>query len=244
MMSKTAAKRLSQMVFARQAPAVTCMVNRMQQARGFSNLYAEFSLGDIKKIDSTPGHVPPSMEDTIEGRYSYVLFTTASQNEALYNVYEDMKYLNEIYKNSESFRHFTENQGVGAKEMKQFNKALTETAPFHDVTLKFLEVLAENKRLIYVAEIAEKYEKLYQEFNKEEKITIISAEELDAGKKQQVLDALKSNPENSGKEFTIEYQIDSSILGGLQMYTQSEFMDMSLQSRVDKINNEVAKMVN
>ena len=121
---------------------------------------------------------------------------------------------------------------------------MTDTAPFHSVTLKFLEVLAENKRLIYIDEIAEKYEKLYQEFNKEEKITIISAEELDAGKKQQVLDALKANPENQGKEFTIEYQIEPSILGGLQMYTQSEFMDMSLQSRVDKINSEVTKLVN
>mmetsp|Transcript_114918 Transcript_114918/g.159491 ORF Transcript_114918/g.159491 Transcript_114918/m.159491 type:complete len:232 (-) Transcript_114918:99-794(-) len=231
------------MVFARQAPAAT-MANKFMQARQFSNLYAEFSLGDIKKIDSTPGNVPPSMEDTIEGRYSYVLFTTASQNEALYNVYEDMKYLSEIYKNSEAFKQFTENQGVGANEVKQLNQALTETAPFHDVTLKFLEVLAENKRLIYIDEIAEKYEKLYQEFNKEEKITIISAEELDAAKKQDVLDALKSNPDNQGKEFTIEYQIEPSIVGGLQMYTQSEFMDMSLQSRVDKINAEVTKLVN
>ena len=44
--------------------------------------------------------------------------------------------------------------------------------------MKFLEVLAENKRLIYIKEIAKKYQKLYQQFNKEEKITIISAEPL------------------------------------------------------------------
>ena len=80
---------------------------------------------------------------------------------------------------------------------------------------------------------------MYQEFNKEEKITIISAEELDTNRKDQVLDALKANPENSGKEFTIEYQVEPSIMGGLQMYTQSEFMDMSVQSRVDKINTEI-----
>ena len=44
--------------------------------------------------------------------------------------------------------------------------------------MKFLEVLAENKRLIYIREIADKYAKLYQEFNKEEKVTIISAKAL------------------------------------------------------------------
>ena len=56
-----------------------------------------------------------------------------------------------------------------------------ETAPFHETTMHFLVVLAENKRLIYIKEIASKYQKLYQQFNKEEKITIISAAELNQG---------------------------------------------------------------
>lgn len=184
------------------------------------------------------------MEDTIEGRYAYVLFTTASQNEVLYSVFEDMKYLSEIYKHSEEFRQFTENQGVGYKEIQLLNQALKETAPFTDVTIKFLTVLAENKRLIYISEIAEKYEKLYQEFNKEEKITIISASELTGSQKNQVLEALRANPDNEGKEFTIEYQVEPTIMGGLQMYTETEFMDMSLQSRVDKITQEINKLVN
>jgi len=69
---------------------------------------------------------------------------------------------------------------VGPKEIKLLNKSLLETASFNDVTMKFLEVLAENKRLIYIKQIAIKYQKLYQQFNKEEKITIISAEALSA----------------------------------------------------------------
>lgn len=90
-----------------------------------------------------------------------------------------------------------------------------ETAPFNQTTLHFLEVLAENKRLIFIEEIASKYAKLYQEFNKEEKIRIISAETLTEDQKRQVLDALKANPQNSGKEFTIDYEVEPSIMGGL-----------------------------
>jgi len=206
------------------------------------DLFRAFDLGDVKRIDSTPDHLPPSKEDTIEGRYAGVLFTTASQKSALYDVYEDMQYLSELYANSESFRMFTENGGVGHKEIRQLNKALLETAPFSDTTMKFLEVLAENKRLIHVKEIAGKYAKLYQEFNKEEKIKIISAEPLNQDQRDQVLSALKANPQNSGKEFTIDYEVDGSIIGGLQMYTESEFMDMSIQSRMDRINQEVAKL--
>lgn len=56
--------------------------------------------------------------------------------------------------------------------------------------------------------------------------------------------ALKANPENADKVFTIDYEVEASILGGLQMYTESEFMDMSLSSRLDRISAEVSKLGN
>lgn len=122
------------------------------------------------------------------------------------------------------------------------NNALKEIAPFHDLTIHFMVILAENKRLIQLKDIAGKYQKLYQQFNKEEKITIISAEDLSAAQKSEVLSALEQNPQNAGKAFTIEYQVDAAIQGGLQMYTESEFMDMSIKSRMMRIDEEVAKL--
>ena len=86
-----------------------------------ASLFQPFSLGDIKKVNSTPDNKAPSSEDTIEGRYAGVLFTTASQKGALYDVYEDMMYLSQLYTHSESFRLFTENAGVGQKEIRLLN---------------------------------------------------------------------------------------------------------------------------
>lgn len=208
------------------------------------DLFKPFSCGNIKVIESAPGHQAPSEEDTIEGRYSQVLFTTASQNGDLYNVYEDLKFIIEIYDNSEVFRQFTENGGVGSKEIAQLNEALKETATFSETTLRFMVVLAENKRLRQIIDVAQKYCKLYAAFNKEEKITIISASDLTADQKKQVVSALQANPMNEGKQFTIDYEVDGAILGGLQMYTESEFMDMSLSSRLDRISSEVSKLGN
>lgn len=111
------------------------------------------------------------------------------------------------------------------------------------MTIKFLEILAENKRLSFIGSIAQRYQKLYQLLNKEEKITIISAEILTSAEQDEVLQALKANPDNAGKEFKLEFTIDPSIKGGLQMYTETEFMDMSLASRLDKLKAEVGKFV-
>ena len=58
---------------------------------------------------------------------------------------------------------------------------------------------------MFIAEIASKYKKLYQQFNKEEKITVISAFKLSSDEEGEVLSALKSNPQNKGKEFVIEF---------------------------------------
>ena len=154
-----------------------------------------------------------------------------------------MKFLGELYANSDSFQLFTQNAGVGMKEIRQFNAGLQETGDFNKVTIRFIEVLAENKRLMFIKEIADKFGKLYQQFNKEEKITVISAYNLSSDEEQQVLSALKANPQNQGKEFVIEFSVDESILGGLQMYTESEFMDMSLSSRVDRLHQEIYKMI-
>lgn len=126
-------------------------------------LFQPFSLGTTAKVESTADHKPPSEEDTIEGRYSGVLFTTASQKGQLYSVYEDLMYIKEIYRNSVQFQLFVSNQGVGNKEITKLNQALKETAPFCDTTLHFLTVLAENKRLNCINAICEKYAKLYQE---------------------------------------------------------------------------------
>ena len=208
-----------------------------------SSLFTAFSVGDIKKVQSTPDHKPPTQEDTIEGRYASVLFTSASEQEALYTIYEDMEYIRSLYENSESFKLFTQNAGVGNKEIHQFNQALSSVGDFHPLTIKFLEVLAENKRLTFIRDIADRYQKLYQQFNKEEKITIISAEPLNSTEQGEVLAALKANPQNEGKEFTLDFTVDPSIKGGLQMYTETEFMDMSLSSRIDKLKSEVSKLI-
>jgi len=57
------------------------------------------------------------------------------------------------------------------------------------------------------------------------------------------LSALQANPENAGKDFQLDFTVDETIKGGLQMYTETEFMDMSLSSRLDKVKSEVYKLV-
>lgn len=125
------------------------------------SLFSPFSTGDMKQINSVPNHKPPTQEDTIEGRYASVLFTTASQQESLFAIYEDISFIKEMYDNSETFRLFTMNGGIGKREMTKFNEGLMSIAEFNPLTIKFLVILAENKRLVYIHGISTRFLKLY-----------------------------------------------------------------------------------
>lgn len=101
-----------------------------------------------------------------------------------------MDFIRGVYKESESFKMFTKNSGLSAGDMDYINLELKETGEVSDVTTKFLRVLSDNKRLDFIDEIASKFMNQYRVLNKEEKITIISAEELDEGEKSEVHAAL------------------------------------------------------
>ena len=86
---------------------------------------------------------------------------------------------------------------------------------------------------MYVNDIAKKYLKLYLLLTKEEKITIFSADKLTKEEENSVKNALMANPENEGKTFVIDFEINPNLMGGLQMYTENRFMDLSLSSRIN-----------
>ena len=66
--------------------------------------------------------------------------------------------------------------------------------------------------------------------NKEEDIRIISAKELSEGERDQVISAVKQNKPDV--KFKVSYEVDPAILGGLQIFAGTEFLDCSLRSRM------------
>jgi F-type H+-transporting ATPase subunit O len=56
------------------------------------------------------------VEDSVYGKYAGVLFSVASQSEALNTVLEDMQFFRELNKESEAFRNFLGNTSFKRSE--------------------------------------------------------------------------------------------------------------------------------
>jgi F-type H+-transporting ATPase subunit O len=51
---------------------------------------------------------------------------------------------------------------------------------------------------------------------------------------------LKKN--KPGVRFKVTYEVDPAILGGLQIFAGSEFLDCSLRSRIEKLKSELSRI--
>jgi ATP synthase F1 delta subunit len=194
---------------------------------------------NVKQINSVPNHKSPTKEDTYAGRYAETLFIAGSKAGDLYSIYNDCVYIVEAHKTSETLRTFIGNAGLSVKNINSFCEDWAKLGEFSKTTVVFIDLLAKNKRFIHIDQICKKFIKSYQMLSKEEKITIISALELNDNQRVRVREALEANPENEGKTFIIEFTVNASIKGGLQMYTENSFMDLSLNSRIDKLKEGV-----
>jgi len=186
------------------------------------------------------GHKPPVIEDTPHGRYASVLFSTASQREGLSLVLEDVKNLKEIFDKSDVFKSFVYNTAFKRAAQVGILEELTNIADLQPLTVDFFHTLIDNKRLDILPKILDKYVEYYRILNKEENITIITAEELSNQDRERVREALQQA--NKGVTFTLKFELEPTIQGGLQMYSGNRFMDCSLASRIAKVKSELHKI--
>lgn len=157
-----------------------------------------------------------------------------------------MRYVNDLLKQSQEFRDFVKNSGAQKQHQKEVMEALGKNN-LEEISFNFLNTLIDagrychgQFRLTDLPKIIEKYQEYYKILNKEEDIRIISAKELTPEERTRVVESVKKGKQ--GIQFKITYEVDTNILGGLQIYSGSTFLDCSLRSRLDRLRGELAKI--
>ena len=69
---------------------------------------------------------------------------------------------------------------------------------------------------------------------------MICATKLNKEERGRVMESLKKN--KPGVRFKVTYEVDPSIMGGLQIFAGTEFLDCSLRSRIEKLKSEIARI--
>lgn len=115
-------------------------------------------------------------------------------------------------------------------------KDIAEKAKVSEPVKKFLVVLAENKRIASVEEIAERLHTLYLEKSEVEPIIVETAVSLSDGEKSQVE---KKFSEILGRKVEAKYILQNQLLGGLKVSASGRTYDGTLSGWLENLEEKL-----
>ncbi|KAF9131645.1 ATP synthase F0 subcomplex subunit OSCP atp5 [Mortierella sp. 14UC] len=174
----------------------------------------------------------------IEGRYATALYTSASKKSALDAVEADLKQVKRVVEKDSKLREFLENPTINRIEKKKGVQQLLAAGKYNDLTKNFFDTLAENGRLYDTVKIINSYGSLMSAGRGEVQVTITSAKPLENKEVEKVKGYLQKSSFVSPKQtLVVSNKVNPSILGGLVVEFGDKTIDLSVSSKINKLNH-------
>lgn len=171
-------------------------------------------------------------ETEVGGRYAEALFDLALSEGSLEAVQADLASLKAMIADSRDLRSLLASPGFTADDKLKGLRAIAAAAGFHGTTVKFLGLLATNRRAGQLAAVIAVFQRLYDKHR-----GVIAAEVTSAiALSPTQLDGVRATLRQSlGRDPEITATVDPSILGGVKVRVGSRLFDASLKSRLDQL---------
>lgn len=168
----------------------------------------------------------------VAGRYASALYELADQAKSLDAVADDLRGLRSLVDENEDFARLVTSPVLTRDQQKAAVTALAEKAGFQDLTVKFLGVLAQNRRLgslraavgAFLAELAAR--------RGEVTVEVTSAQPLNDSHLQAVKAALG---DALGSKVALDARVDPALIGGMVVRVGSKMIDSSLATKLQKL---------
>jgi F-type H+-transporting ATPase subunit delta len=165
----------------------------------------------------------------LAGRYAGALFDLAKERGLVEDTVADLLSLSRAYDGSTDLQRLVRSPVAGREEQSRAMVVLTEKLEFTRLTRNFIGLLATNRRLFALRLIIDYYVALRAKERGEMAAEVVSAAELTSSQKLTLEENLKRA---MGRNFTIAFQTDATLLGGLVVKLGSLMVDHSLRSKL------------
>ncbi|KAF9793498.1 OSCP, subunit 5 of the stator stalk of mitochondrial F1F0 ATP synthase [Thelephora terrestris] len=189
---------------------------------------------------------------TIAPKYSQAVFSAALAKSpaTLAKVEAELNALSGAIKASPQLDSFVTNPTLSAKDRASGLAALYAKAegprkePVSDITKNLFSLLSENGRLTETQGIIEGFNELVSKHKGELKVVVSSATPLPAATLSRLETTLKqSQAAQKAKTLKVTNKVNPSLLGGLVVDFGDKTIDLSVSSRVSKLNNLLQESV-
>ncbi len=169
---------------------------------------------------------------SLAGRYARALFELAEVDEALDRVSDDLSRLDAMIDESKDLARMLRSPAVGRRDQAKAMDALLGRAGVCNLVVRFVGVVAENRRLAALPDMSASYRQLLAKHRGEAAASVVSAREL-TGEQRDFLN--KSLKEAIGASVAIEAKVEPGLLGGLVIKVGSKMIDNSLRTKLQRM---------
>lgn len=168
----------------------------------------------------------------ISGRYAIAFFELMLENKALKAAEADLTSLKGMLNESADLRTLVSSPLISREEQSGGIIKVAEAAKLNALTVKFLGVLAANRRLGALNSIITAFEKLLSHHKGEVSADVVSAHALT---KTQLTSLQKQLKAATGQNVAINASVDEALLGGLTVKVGSRLIDSSIKTKLDNL---------
>jgi F-type H+-transporting ATPase subunit delta len=166
------------------------------------------------------------------GRYATALFELALEERALDAVKADLDRFDALVAESPDLARLVRSPVFTAEEQTGALAAVLDKAGIGGLAAKFLKVVAANRRLFAVREIARDFRKLVANHKGEVTAEVTLAEPPSDAHLAAIKAALKGV---TRKDVAVDIKVDPGIIGGLVVKLGSRMVDSSLRSKLNAL---------
>jgi len=169
-------------------------------------------------------------------RYAKALVDVATEQQALEAVGRDLRTVVETMQRTREAATFFASPAIPLSDKRRVLQAIAEGVGVKSLSLRFLNLILEKRRLPHLGEMALAYEELTDERLGRGKATVTSAVPLS----EPIIHGLKERlGMATGKEIYLEARVDPAIVGGLVAQIGSTIYDGSLRTQLKKVREHL-----
>jgi len=184
----------------------------------------------------------PIRQFGLPARYAAALYVAASKAGALSAVDAELKQVTDIAKTHVQFKGFLKDPSTPRTVKAEKMGVLTEALKFSQTSKNFFGLLATNGRLNHTIAVAEKFENLMRASRGEVEAMVTSAQPLTSAEMADVTKACEAMI-GKGQKLVLTSKVDPSIIGGLIFDIGEKHMDLSLDSKIRKMEILLAESI-
>ncbi|TQW00536.1 hypothetical protein V2A60_001613 [Cordyceps javanica] len=181
---------------------------------------------------------PPVQVFGVDGTYASALYTAAAKSSTLDPTAKALATLGAIVDKDAKLNDILAAPTLSTEDKSAIVAELIKQAGGGGATVKnFLETLAENNRLGLLQGVCHKFNQIMSASRGEVEMTVTSAQPLDNKTLAKLETAVsKSSYVGAGKKLKVTNEVNSDIIGGLVVEVGDRTIDLSVSSRIAKMN--------